>query len=674
MYPTYSKAGQLRSLKADSDPGMGGLSSSSTSVENEPMKCEIKHLQQHWNEKDEQYVLEPKETEVQKPVQNNWWRLFAFCIVKDFEDGNAYETTRLYVNAVPLRMLLKDVIGNYPDVPIHVDYVRIESPYHPLFYYRQELETEGLRRFKYDAESKAQLKVLLNWIRTYFAKHISAYENCISGLKAISFESLWTLFPPNKIVYTKMNDKKSALRVHSCWYTDAVTPFFYVTADLIDFDGNTLGMRRTSVGTGKYVGTRQLKELPIIPFNLLDDGKAVRAELIERGRKFESYIGQHFVQYNGIGIKKIGGGLKRYNVNGRIMIDCATYQRIETNDVIEVIKLGNSESSENSILEPAVYGIDCVCETRKTWDKLSDENALIASATVRGFDFASKQFLEFSIDAVSPIEWNTRCFDELVLDPTTKKTVQAIVSMHSSNEESFDDIVKGKGQGLVCALHGPPGVGKTLTAKCVAEYLKRPLYIVSSGELGLASEPLESKLKWIMDLVSTWKAVLLIDEADIFLEQRSLHDIQRNAMVSVFLRALEYYSGILFLTTSRVTTFDEAFKSRIHVPIRYTDLSMKSREKVWRNLCRRVPAAINVDDAGFKELAEHSFNGRQIKNVIKAAESLAAFDGVKIDLEQLRQVIKIQHAFERDLTTVGGVDYSAPGESRRRSEKFNMFT
>jgi ATP-dependent 26S proteasome regulatory subunit len=90
--------------------------------------------------------------------------------------------------------------------------------------------------------------------------------------------------------------------------------------------------------------------------------------------------------------------------------------------------------------------------------------------------------MEFFVEDLKEIEWNTRCFDDLVLDPAIKKTVQALVSTHSQKRESFDDIVKGKGMGLVCVLHGPPGVGKTLTAECVAEFVKRPLYMVSSGD------------------------------------------------------------------------------------------------------------------------------------------------------------------------------------------------
>ncbi len=40
--------------------------------------------------------------------------------------------------------------------------------------------------------------------------------------------------------------------------------------------------------------------------------------------------------------------------------------------------------------------------------------------------------------------------------------------------------------------------------------------------------------------------VVLLDEADVFLEQRSLANLERNALVSVFLRVLEYYDGNLY--------------------------------------------------------------------------------------------------------------------------------
>ncbi|EGN92849.1 hypothetical protein SERLA73DRAFT_65058, partial [Serpula lacrymans var. lacrymans S7.3] len=114
-------------------------------------------------------------------------------------------------------------------------------------------------------------------------------------------------------------------------------------------------------------------------------------------------------------------------------------------------------------------------------------------------------------------------------------------------------------------LHGCPGTGKTLTAEAVAEHLQRPLYMVSSSELLTEAPYLEENLSKILKLATAWDAIILIDEADVYLEQRSFHELQRNALVSVALRLLEYHRGLLFLTTNRIKTFDEAFLSRFSV-------------------------------------------------------------------------------------------------------------
>jgi len=48
--------------------------------------------------------------------------------------------------------------------------------------------------------------------------------------------------------------------------------------------------------------------------------------------------------------------------------------------------------------------------------------------------------------------------------------------------------------------------------------------------------------------------VVLLDEADVFLVERDMKDLKRYALVSVFLRALEDYDGILILTSNRIGT------------------------------------------------------------------------------------------------------------------------
>lgn len=116
-------------------------------------------------------------------------------------------------------------------------------------------------------------------------------------------------------------------------------------------------------------------------------------------------------------------------------------------------------------------------------------------------------------------------------------------------------------------LHGPPGVGKTLTAETIALATGRPLFTVSVAEIGIEPPEVERKLSDVFADAARWGAVLFIDEADVFVEERTKFDLKRNAMVSVFLRCLEYYDGIIIMTTTnRITSINVAVQSRIIWP------------------------------------------------------------------------------------------------------------
>lgn len=125
----------------------------------------------------------------------------------------------------------------------------------------------------------------------------------------------------------------------------------------------------------------------------------------------------------------------------------------------------------------------------------------------------------------------------------------SLANVHTEDSR-FDDLIEGKSKGLIFLLHGEPGVGKTLTAgmytpfipesrrlltstlENLSDYTKRPLYSVSCGNLGTTAAECEKALIEVLDLASSWNAILLIDEADVFLEQRSVHDLVRNGCVA----------------------------------------------------------------------------------------------------------------------------------------------
>ncbi|KAK3688629.1 hypothetical protein B0T22DRAFT_375886 [Podospora appendiculata] len=293
--------------------------------------------------------------------------------------------------------------------------------------------------------------------------------------------------------------------------------------------------------------------------------------------------------------------------------------------------------------------------------QFTDEEYLIASPVVLGFAFAEKLWLEFTVSGVKEIQWNETAYESLVLEPKTKDIVKALVESHKYHAaESIDDVIQGKGKGLVAVLHGPPGTGKTLTAEGISELLKCPLYMVSAGELGTDSRYLESELQKILDICHAWGAILLLDEADVFLEKRNMHDIHRNALVSIFLRQLEYFQGILFLTTNRVETFDDAFQSRIHIALRYDSLDHRAKRAIFKIFIERVRVLEKINTMPFTEedyniLARHELNGRQIKNTVRTAQALAVNKGEPLAMSHIRQVLDVQINFERDLK--GGTGY-----------------
>jgi hypothetical protein len=287
------------------------------------------------------------------------------------------------------------------------------------------------------------------------------------------------------------------------------------------------------------------------------------------------------------------------------------------------VEVGSDEEMDDDLSEMKPEKIDKLDEGESApVDDLgqkrdfTEEELLIASSVVLGFSFVEKSWFEFSVSGIGEIAWDDGAFDSLVLDPSHKAIVKAQVCSHKFHGgKTIDDIIQGKGKGLVFVLHGPPGVGKTLTAEGIAEFLRCPLYAVSAGDLGTDAR-IEAELNKIMSIAHSWGAVLLLDEADVFLEKRQHQDVHRNALVSVFLRLLEYFQGILFLTTNRVETFDEAFQSRIHIALKYAELGVKAKREIWRMFLGKVAESGSeigtFRDTDYDRLAKSNLNGRQV--------------------------------------------------------------
>jgi hypothetical protein len=124
-----------------------------------------------------------------------------------------------------------------------------------------------------------------------------------------------------------------------------------------------------------------------------------------------------------------------------------------------------------------------------------------------------------------------------------------------------------------------------------------------------------------------------------------------SANTPVLLRVLEYFEGILFLTTNRAETIDPAFKSRIHFTLAYPSLSMESKCDLWKVFIKLGPAHQLpqwVDEAFLTKVAGHDMNGRQIKNAVRVAYALAHDKKRELTPEDIFSVLRLGKLFEAD--------------------------
>ncbi|KAJ4252401.1 hypothetical protein NW762_010999 [Fusarium torreyae] len=331
-------------------------------------------------------------------------------------------------------------------------------------------------------------------------------------------------------------------------------------------------------------------------------------------------------------------------------------------------------------------------ETDPTKQKFTLDDLALLPARLMVYSLRQRRFVNADIANLKHLPVASDPFNDLKISEMDKVLIRSVVHDHFDKKEIQrnlqmrgtepveQDFIRGKGKGLVILLHGAPGVGKTATAEAVAAAHRKPLFPITCGDLGIDPMTVETTLSEIFRLANLWDCVLLLDEAEIFLSHREKKDdnLQRNALVSIFLRTLEYYPGILFLTTNRVGVLDEALNSRVHVSLHFKHLdSFQTLELFKMNLKRsemiaRQRAAntsqpeLIIRSEEIQQFALENFdkrpnpsgpwwNGRQIRNAFQIATSLAYVgqssgkdrSGCHLGREHFEQVLRFIQGYDQ---------------------------
>ena len=536
-----------------------------------------------------------------------------------------------------------------------------------------------------------------------FPEELAVARSTVRG-GLVDFCSLAELFTPGTDLVdhgaaTGLFGVPLACRVRACYYSKGKSLFgvvttFYAACEFVVSVGDRFAVIESHQILPEFQGTRPTAE-GLEHFITLSP--ELKARLQRRGERYCAVATGHaYVEHGpgaflpaprrsaGLGSHALGNSssaLSKARSAGRMMVDvnaawergvhCARTGGEACEAVAGTLKLvAQRQRASGGIMSLEYYGAGAGGGGGSAGDESSLELLLLAELppsllwltwpVVAGFSFAAKSWGVALVDGLREATFNDKAFEQLVLPPSRKRLIEALVLSHADAGRETADVIAGKGEGSIFLLHGPPGVGKTLTAEAIAELLHKPLYTVSMGELGTSPESLESNLQDILDLCVPWGALVLIDEAEMLLERRTKSDIVRNAMVCVMLRLLEYYTGVLFLTSNRVESLDPAFQSRVQCALRYDALDVPSRRQVWINLLAargydgESNASIDVD-----ALASHRLNGRQIKNCLQLALALARRDGTPLAQSHLDSTLELSTAFAeavgiRGLSTVAG--------------------
>lgn len=240
-------------------------------------------------------------------------------------------------------------------------------------------------------------------------------------------------------------------------------------------------------------------------------------------------------------------------------------------------------------------------------------------------------------------QYDDKVQDKLVLPPNNRRLIKSLVSDLDALRDETDmsetstqsKLLKSKASSSIILNFGPPGTGKTLTAEVYAETINRPLYEIQCAQIGSNMEDIEANLREVLDRSLRLKMPLVINEADAFVRQRSGNP-QTDNVVAVFLRLLEYHTGLVFLTSNLGHNIDDAIKSRCIALIEFTTPDVPERKRLWEVQLEQFNLSLSAQHVMHCVRAFPEIVGRDIQNLIKLTHRVCKSQGTEFSVAELK--------------------------------------
>ncbi|KAJ6017099.1 hypothetical protein N7451_000478 [Penicillium sp. IBT 35674x] len=637
--------------------------------------------------------------------------------------------TAVRIFSTDIIALIKTELQYYPELEIPDKEFIVGPPYKPLVFCYDQLVAAATNA---DIESSSfsadppftpdrknisnNFKILLDWFLPYYRKEIQPEKELHLRGRA-SFSKLWLLYQPGSTVFTGNGESISFYKVLSLTRKTGegeMERSLILSVWGLDFNGSRLGRRAKSFDIAEFEGDKLITQLAVRPIRYMRAEDGDEKALTERGKWYHEIIRQApiYLQYKGALSSN-----HALQYSGKVIIDPtqgkdrSPMSSNELPRLLGTIAPSNNNEVTSTFEEPKdtgggpLYSKFNDVALSEEISQGDEEMYLLMPSKVWGFALGKHQWAEFDIRCIHGLNREGSPFRSLVIEDAHLDLIRAlgVTEFTQTHMNSFGrDLVEGKGQGRIVLLHGPPGVGKTLTVECLADDLNKPLLNLTVANIGTQESEMEIRLSGWLDLAQRWNAIVLIDEADTYLARREQNQLQRSALVTAFLRSLEYFSGLMFLTTNQPGFIDDAFNSRIHLVIEYPQLDEDKRSKIWQSFLHKLHRdqegrtekdfmitifgdvqnyVTTNDDVKALEL-----NGRDIRNAFHSAIQTAIYrtetenkrrggeqpvKSVELTVDDIKKVIDNKAAYRAYLTYIHGHDEESRALERgsRRSFK-----
>ncbi|KAK1238874.1 hypothetical protein MKX08_005935 [Trichoderma sp. CBMAI-0020] len=342
----------------------------------------------------------------------------------------------------------------------------------------------------------------------------------------LTFSQLPLTYPLNSIVYTIHDGQLQAFVVSGVYGMEQQTRDMYAPLRLrvwsIDHDGKHLTKRYHEFSTSQFQGEKPVTTLKYIPAGYLRDEAEQRKRLAARGRKYSALS----YKYHHKEIVKNGGSM-------RIVID--------QESVPEEMQ-ANFDFNGDFVIKPH--------------EEVKPRILMVCPPTINAYNLEENIWTPVLVDKVDNVQFMDEPLRTLVMEAEIESLAISLVQSHlaqmNPNESSSEDsgendaryvmnLYEGhkppsqrrpgileREKGLTLLLHGGPGTGKTFAATCIAETVKSPLL---SDTIGIRdSFSVERQLSKMFQLAQRWHAILVLENANAFLTQRSRNEANSSAV------------------------------------------------------------------------------------------------------------------------------------------------